>query len=481
MGLKGEKNTGGGKGRGYIYSGTNGEKKRRGYGEKDPAGGDSLSGKALPYDSGNNGGAGGLKSRQAAAERAPGREPAIGETGGHGGNVYAAAAAYGLRPEDFCDFSSNINPLGPPPGLLHELKRHLEREICRYPVPQAAPFRNALARELELPEECLLIGNGANELIHLLFLWKRPKKVLLPAPTFSEYARAARLVGAEVKYFRLPPAEALSPQKLAAQIRALQKQAAQTQMDDGDLIVFCNPNNPTGVFYPRELLESVITAAAEKGTAVLIDESFFPFTGRPPAESFSGSVFQSAFRPVSVAPRPESRVIRPAFGVEAENAGSGCGNLWVAASLTKLWALPGLRLGYLLGPPEGIGNLTANGDPWRVNALAQRAGSYCLSQKQYLEDSLSLVKRERDFLLRELEKIDGLRVYPGEANYLLLRGLSRGFSSADLCRKLASRGVLLRDAANFPGLDGGYFRIAVRPRPENLRLLAELRDCFSEI
>lgn len=455
---------------------------------------DPLIGKAVPND--RMGGA--LKSRETAGEHASGRKSMVElindrdsvedggyigesakiigkaageETGGHGGNVYAAAAAHGLRPEDFYDFSSNINPLGPPPGLLPELKRHLEREICRYPAPQAAPFRGALARELGIPEEHLLIGNGANELIHLFFLWKRPKKVLIPAPTFSEYERAARLAGAEVEYFRLLPEEVLSEEKLAAQI-----QTAQAQMDGSDLIVFCNPNNPTGMFYPRDLLEDIVLAAGEKGAAVFIDESFFPFTGRPAMESFSGSIFRSAFYPGPVDSCPETGDLRPTSGTETENTGVSYGNLWVATSLTKLWALPGLRLGYLLGPPEGIRSLTENGDPWRVNALAQRAGSYCLSQKHYLEDSLELVKREREFLLRKLEKIEGLKVYPGEANYLLLRGVCRGFSSADLCRQLAARGVLVRDAANFPGLDDSYFRIAVRPRPENLRLLSALQD-----
>ena len=400
------------------------------------------------------------------------REIAEGEAGGHGGNVYAAAALHGLRPEDFCDFSSNINPLGPPPGLVLELKRHLEQEICRYPAPQAAPFRSALARELDLPEERLLIGNGANELIHLLFLWKRPKKVLIPAPTFAEYERAARLAGAEVEYFSLHPEEALSKEKLAAQI-----QAALIQMAGSDLVVFCNPNNPTGMFYSRELLEEIALAAAEKGADIFVDESFFPFTGRPASESFSRSAaasFSGSY------PCRNADSVTPGSSAGNEIPG-GCNNLWVVASLTKLWALPGLRLGYLFGPPEGIRGLTENGDPWRVNALAQQAGLYALSQKQYIKDSLELVKREREFLLRELEEIGGLEVYPGEANYLLLRGLDSGFSSEDLCLKLAARGILVRDASNFPALGRSYFRIAVRPRRENLRLLTELRDYVSGV
>ena len=263
-------------------------------GDRDP-----LIGKAVPNDSMG----GGLTSRETAGEHASGRKFAVelindrdsvkgggyisesainsgeaagGETGGHGGNVYAAAAAHGLRPEDFCDFSSNINPLGPPPGLLPELKRHLEREICRYPAPQAAPFRGALARELGIPEEHLLIGNGANELIHLFFLWKRPKKVLIPAPTFSEYERAARLAGAEVEYFRLLPEEVLSEEILAAQIQAVQE-----QMDGSDLIVFCNPNNPTGCF-TRGTVGRHYQEQGKKVRRFSLTRAFSPLRGAPP-------------------------------------------------------------------------------------------------------------------------------------------------------------------------------------------------------
>jgi threonine-phosphate decarboxylase len=355
------------------------------------------------------------------------------DAGGHGGDLLAAASEFGIRSEEFCDFSSNVNPLGPPPGLEEELKANLH-EICRYPTPQARDFRAGLAACLDFPEERILIGNGANELIHLLFLWIKPQKVLIPYPAFSEYARAARLAGAAVEGFPLPLDATLDTRSLIKSLAGV------------DLCIFCSPNNPTGFFYHEDLLEEVVCEAGKKGVLFFLDESFLAFTGKPAAESFSRS---------------------------------GYSNLWVVTSLTKLWALPGLRLGFLTGPRDGIKSLTQNGDPWRVNALAQRAGLYCLSCTNYLQQSVDLVRKEREFLLWHLQDIKELRVFPGEANFLLLRGEKAGFSSADIYRYLASRGILIRNAENYPGLDQRYFRIAVRRREDNVRLLQELQNYFS--
>ncbi|MGI6308061.1 MAG: threonine-phosphate decarboxylase CobD [Dethiobacteria bacterium] len=356
------------------------------------------------------------------------------EAGGHGGDLQAVAIEFGVQPEDFCDFSSNINPLGPPPGLFKELQNNLLSDLCRYPVPQARVFRSALAAFLEVPVERLLIGNGANELIHLLFLWARPQRVIIPFPTFSEYERAAKLTGAEVRKFPLP-----------LETTSLKTDKIKELLNWGDFLVFCNPNNPTGLFYAPEKILEIIREAAKKGITVLVDESFFFFTGRSLKEALLGRDYP---------------------------------NLWTVVSLTKLWALPGLRLGFLAGPGEKIKMLTHWGDPWRVNALAQRAGIFCLTQREYLNSSLEMIREEREYLLKNLREIKGLKVFPGEANYLLLKGEGENFSSTALFRFLAVRGILIRNAANFSGLDQRFFRIAVRQREDNQRLLKELGNYF---
>lgn len=357
------------------------------------------------------------------------------EAGGHGGDLQAAAAEFGLKPADFCDFSSNINPLGPPPGLIKELQNNLSGDLDRYPVPQARVLRSALASFLAISVERLLVGNGANELIHLLFLWARPQRVIIPFPTFSEYERAARLAGAEVRKFPLP-LQAASP---------LERANIKELLAWGDFLVFCNPNNPTGFFYAPETILEIVREAGEKNITILIDESFVFFTGRPLQHAFLANNYP---------------------------------HLWTVVSLTKLWALPGLRLGFLVGPEAKIQLLTQRGDPWRVNALAQRAGIFCLTKPEFLTVSLQMIQAEREYLLRNLRKIKGLKVFPGEANFLLLRGEREDFSSAALFRFLAARGILIRNASNFLGLDQRYFRIAVRQREENKRLLEELSNYF---
>lgn len=353
------------------------------------------------------------------------------DAGGHGGDILAAAEEFGLAPHQFCDFSSNINPLGPPVGLQEDLKEHLD-EICRYPTPQARLFRSKLSQFINLPEERIFSGNGANDLIHLLFLWKKPRKVIIPYPTFSEYTRAARLVGGQVIGLPLPLDASLETDTFIELLKD----------KDTDFLVFCSPNNPTGFFYHGSRFNELIYEAQRCGVTTLIDESFFAFTDGSAVESIAHEMRS---------------------------------NIWVVVSLTKLWALPGLRLGYAVGPPEEVKELENFADPWRVNALAQRAGIYCLETEDYLQDSQALIRKERNFLYQGLQKIRGLTVFPGRANFLLIRVDKKGFSSGFVYRKLAEKGLLIRNAANFKGLTESYFRVAVKNRHENERLLAELQ------
>jgi len=348
------------------------------------------------------------------------------ETGGHGGDLIRAARIWNQADREIIDFSSNINPLGPPSGLSAVLRRALP-EIVSYPSPQARELREKLALYLNVPEERLLLGNGANELIHLLLLWRRPRRVLVPAPTFSEYERAAILAGVPVERYPLPPGGELDPQAIIRKV------------EEGDLLIFCNPNNPTGMLYRRSELLPVVRQVEQRGAAVMVDESFIPLTGRP----------EESLRDL------DSK------------------QLWVVLSLTKIWSLPGLRLGCVIGPVSGIGDLNRWGDPWRVNILAQKAGLHCIESVGYQEKTLALIKKERAFLTRRFRETGVFRVFDGSANFLLLQGLDSAFDVADYQEYLARRGLLIRRADNFCTLDQRYFRIAVLKRSQNLRLLQE--------
>lgn len=351
------------------------------------------------------------------------------EGGGHGGDLAAALSLWNPKAGRFIDFSSNINPLGPPDGLLDHLSAALP-EIVAYPEPQARKLRSGLAGFLGVAEERLLAGNGANELIHLLLLWHRPGRVLVPAPSFSEYERAARLCGAAVEWFSLLPGQEADFMDLGS------------RLNRGDLLIICNPNNPTGKLYSRRDLLALSGAAGARGATMLVDESFMLLTGRD----------------------EESLRDEPAD------------HLWVVISLTKIWSLPGLRLGCAIGPQIAIGELRQWGDPWRVNLLAQKAGLYCIGQQAYRQETLDLVAREREFLTVELRETGSFEVFDGAANFLLIRSLDPAFRVADLQADLARDGLLIRRADNFPGLDQRYFRIAVRRRPENRELIGAINN-----
>lgn len=349
------------------------------------------------------------------------------ETGGHGGDLTSARRKWQPAGGELIDFSSNINPLGPPPGLKEHLARSLSL-IASYPEPQARELRRELAAFLHVPVERLVVGNGASELIHLLILKGRPRRVLVPAPAFSEYSRAARLSGAEVIYYPLLPGEESLPHDAVSGLKA------------GDLFIFCNPHSPTGRLYRRSELLPLVESAGRKGAAVMIDESFIHLS-ESPEESLCG---------------------RPG------------GLFWVVMSLTKIWALPGLRLGCAVGPADEAAEITRWGDPWRVNALAQQAGLFCLKDKTYLEESLALIKNERLHLTKWFRDKGYFRVYDSAANYLLLEALDPGFDVALFQDCLARRGVLIRRADNFRGLNRRHFRIAVLNAAANRRLLCEI-------
>lgn len=361
----------------------------------------------------------------------------------HGGQVWAAARQLGVTPDRILDFSANLNPWGPPAAVLDLLRQHAP-DVAWYPEPYGGYLREDLASHLGLPPARLAIGNGACELLYAFCRVLSPATVLLPCPTFSEYARAAGACGGQThplflraeEEFRLPLAEIIS---------TLRRQRY-------DLLVFGQPHNPTGTLITPAELEAVLAAAEQAGTWVLVDESFLGFS--PEAERLS------------------------ALGLPAARQG----HLAILGSFTKLYCLPGLRLGYLIAPPELTARLEETRDPWSVNVLAQLAGRQCLREREYLARTRESLPRFRADLHASLAAIPGLRVFPSRANFLLCRiepgGAPAGGSPSarEICERLARRLLLVRECSDFPGLDGSYFRVAVRLPSENQRLAETFRE-----
>lgn len=367
----------------------------------------------------------------------------------HGGRIWEAARTLGADPAEILDFSANLNPLGPPPGVMALLRDHLG-DVAHYPEPRGGTLKRELARHLDISPDHLVVGNGAAELIYCFCRAISPRRALIPAPTFGEYARAVGACGGEVDYLPMDAAGFRLPgDRLAAALHHGRY----------DLAILCNPNSPTGTLATPDELAPILDAAARAGAWLLLDESFLGFL-----------------------PRPELLSLRRLVG---SSDGTGA-RLAVLDSLTKLYCLPGLRLGYLTAPAPLVSRMEETRDPWSVSVLAQVAGVGCLQEQEYVQRTRRLLPGLRRALAEALSAIPGLQVFPSAANFLLLhtRPSPPPFEprpASVVAARLARRLILVRDCSDFPGLGaGGYIRVAVRLPDENDRLARALREVLAD-
>ena len=344
----------------------------------------------------------------------------------HGGNVFQAARELGRPVHEILDFSASINPLGMPPAVQQAARDALELAV-HYPEPDAASLTAALAAHLGIPAGHLLPGSGSTDLLHLFSRVIAPRRVLLVTPAFGEYERSLRQAGTAIDIFPLAAEKnfRFDAERLLGRLEP-----------EHDLILLANPGNPTGAGIEPAALEKL--AGDVHGQAlVAVDEAFVDFC---PQLSVLGRV--------------------PALP-----------NLYVFRSLTKFYAIPGLRAGYLAGPVRGIARLAAAHSPWSLSTPALAAATACLTATDFRHQTLELIPRLRRQLSQGLTGL-GLTVYPSEANFLLAR-LS-GMEAAALAAALRPQGILIRDCSNFPSLDGRFLRVAVRSADDNARLLGAI-------
>ncbi|MGE0683848.1 MAG: threonine-phosphate decarboxylase CobD [Candidatus Binatia bacterium] len=352
----------------------------------------------------------------------------------HGGNVYAFARALGVEPEDVLDFSASINPLGLPQGARQAYRRALQK-VIHYPEPYAETLRQALGEHHGIAPTSVLVGNGSTQLIYLIARKFSLRHVLLVSPLFSEHIAALRTNGARVSYWKL------RPPSFTLDLEALKRTLWQKQPN---ALVLTNPNSPTGVLLGGEQVDELIQLCRRTRTRLIVDETFIDWVEEE-------SVKQLAVRDANVV---------------------------VLRSLTKFFALPGLRVGYAIASPEVIQRLWSRIEPWSVNVVAQEVGKACLQDRRFSERSRAFMKKERAWLHAELGAISGLQVFPSAANFFLVQIRSSQMTAVRLAELLAQKRLLIRVCDNFVGLGKQFFRIAVRTRAENLRLVDALRAAF---
>ncbi|MHB9144578.1 MAG: threonine-phosphate decarboxylase CobD [Symbiobacteriia bacterium] len=358
----------------------------------------------------------------------------------HGGDVWTAAVRYQRPAEGFIDFSANINPAGPPAGVLAALQGAGSGDIARYPEPFARTLAAELAAVAGVPPAALLVGNGAAEVIYLFTRLAAGRPVLVPAPAFAEYPRAAAAAGSPVVTFPLDPARDFRFDVDALGAAAVRAQAG--------LVVLSNPHNPSGTVLPAADLYRLARRLAGEGTWLLVDEAFIDFMADPETASLIRAAAQTPF-------------------------------LAVVRSLTKFYALPGLRIGYGVAQPQIIARLNGQRDPWSVSALAQTAARAALADSAYAASTRAWILAERPWLHAALAELPRLRPYPPGANFILVDAMATGKTAAALQNYLGPRGLLIRDCADFLGLSPFHFRTAVRSRVENERLVATLREVLT--
>ncbi len=342
----------------------------------------------------------------------------------HGGNIRQLAETAGRTQSEILDFSANINPLGPPEWLRPLINSQINA-LQHYPDPHCTELVRAVAERYEVGCEEVIAGNGSTEILYLLTRAVEKSTALIPVPSYGDYTKAARQAGMRIQ--TVPAGEELPSDLLTP-----------------DTVVFLGrPNNPTGAVCPADALRDL--AAEHPATLFVVDEAFGDFVDD----------FDSLTRH------------RPA-------------NVIVLLSLTKIFAIPGLRTGCAVGDARLIQRLLEIQPPWSVNTFAQVVSAAALRDHEFVARTRAYVRRERQKLFAELSSIPGLDVVPAQANFLLVRLDRCGMDAPWLAEQLLSHGIAIRVCTSFPGLDARYFRVAVRTGAENVRLIAALR-CVLEV
>lgn len=338
----------------------------------------------------------------------------------HGGDWAGYRAEFGC---DALDFSANVSPLGLPAGVAAAITNVLPT-ADRYPDPLCRELRAALAGAEGVPADWILCGNGAADLIFRLALAVRPRRALLPAPTFAEYEAALQTVGCAVQRVFLREENEF----------AVTEKFIDAVTPETDIVFLCQPNNPTGQVTPHALVERLVRRCAACGAVLVVDECFLDFL--PDRDAWTAK-----------------QILRDAP------------QLIILKAFTKLYAMAGVRLGYALcGDAALLEKMRGAGQPWAVSSLAQAAGLAALQETAYADAVRALIAEQRPRMAAGLRAL-GLRVMDGQANYLLFR------ATPDFGEKLRRRGAVVRSCANYPGLDAAWYRTAVRTAEENTRLL----------
>ena len=354
----------------------------------------------------------------------------------HGSDLEAIEKCYHIKKEDIISFSANVNPLGISYRLKSTLAENLDA-ITTYPDREYTALRKCIAAYADTQPENVIVGNGSTEMISLFIQTRHPKKALILGPTYSEYEREITLGGGTTLYYPLREENgfAMDTEDFCSHLS-----------DQLDLLVLCNPNNPTSTAITCGQMRQILDACLQYGIFVMVDETYVEFA---PEESDVTSVPLTNYYT----------------------------NLIILRGTSKFFAAPGLRLGYAItGNQDLIKAINTRKNPWTINSLAEIAGRLMFPDSEYIRLTRELISTERDRLCRELSSWDSVKIYKPMANFMLMRIRKPQVTSQGLFDHCIRQGLMIRDCSTFPFLDSRYVRFCFMKPEENDRLLAAFRE-----
>ena len=354
----------------------------------------------------------------------------------HGSDIEKISACYHIKKEAIVNFAGNVYPLGVPDSVNEAVATHADL-FSSYPDREYLSLRNVLSNYCDVPADYILPGNGSSELISLLIQERAPKHTLILGPTYSEYSRELSFSGSTQEYYHLQ-----EERNFFLEVDDLCK----TLEKGYDFLIICNPNNPTSSAIMQEDLRKLIAFCSGKNIFVMIDETYVEFA--PDINAVTAVPLTREFT-----------------------------NLMVLRGVSKIYAAPGMRLGYgITGNREFLARMREKQTPWSLNSLGAFAGKKMLLDHDYFRRARELILGERDRMETELKNLPIFKVYPAYANFILLKIQKEGLTSADVFEACINKGLMIRDCSSFQCLDGEFVRFCIMMPEDNTRLLDILKQ-----